>query len=857
MTEHVKTIGIIGAGVSGLIAAKTFLEEGFDCEVFERNKSLGGVWENGYHLLHLQLPKESYEFLDWPMPSSYPRYPSCDQILAYLNSYARHFRIFSRIRFNCCVEKLEPRTEGHGWQLNYLDKSDNTENSKEFDFIVVCNGLYSTPLVPSYPNQDQFEGRVLHSSLFRDPELAEGRRVVVVGFGKSALDTAENTAQLSDEVTLVFRQAHWPLPRKILGIFDVKYISSRFISAMLPLYQHPGKWERHLHRYAGSLVWLFWRTMEIILRLQFRLKRCGVLPLARIEPDMFTGDFIASPKLYPLLKQGRIRTQQTTIKQFTHDGVDLANGVHVKADTVVFGTGWKNDQSFLPDVHQSILENDGSYLYRHIIHPLIPSLGFIGLASTFNNSLSDYLEARWLVDVLKGDIALPDEAYQLQEIEQMKRWKRSIMPAQSARGSLLQLHVLHYHDELLRDMHINYKRKRNFIAELFGAYQPADYKDILKVNPGKLDFAKHFTVREDVRYFKQEKKPQQDEEKSAYQAIIDNLPDVGSHGLSLAPVDLRACNLSGADLSQKNLKAADLRRARLMRTNLNGANLQGADISGANLKDAELINTNLLNAKLSRVNFERAFLIDSNLSGAYLSCANLTSAHLSGAQMCKASLNNAQLGNADLSGANLVGADLREADLTNCDLSNCNLEGANLSGANLSGAILLSADFEGANITGVKFNETESCKDIRINSAFGNALLKRFAQDQAYIEEYKIHRPARYMLWKYSSNCGRSLSLWVLWCFFLVLGFAMVFHFHLGGSESFLLTELAKDPDYDPQSLAPMLYYSVVTFTTLGFGDIVPKTQLAAWWIMAEVVMGYFMLGGLITILATKLARRS
>ena len=262
------------------------------------------------------------------MPSSYPQYPSCDQILAYLNSYARHFRIFNRIRFNCSVKKLEPRTEGNGWQLNYLDKSDITENSKEFDFIVVCNGLYSTPQVPSYPNQAQFEGRVLHSSLFRDPELAEGRRVVVVGFGKSALDTAENAAQLSDEVTLVFRQAHWPLPRKILGIFDVRYIASRFISAMLPLYQHSGKWEHHLHRYAGALVWFFWRTMEIILRVQFRLKTCGVLPQAHIELDLFTGDFIASPKLYPFLKQGRIQTQQTTIKQFTHDGMDLANGVY-------------------------------------------------------------------------------------------------------------------------------------------------------------------------------------------------------------------------------------------------------------------------------------------------------------------------------------------------------------------------------------------------------------------------------------------------------------------------------------------------------------------------------------------------
>lgn len=857
MIEHIKTIGIIGAGVSGLITAKTFLEEGFDCEIFERNKSLGGVWENGYHLLHLQLAKESYEFLDWPMPSSYPDYPSCDQILAYLNSYARHFRIFNRIRFNCSVEKLEPCSDGNGWELSYLDQKDKAEKIKRFDFIVVCNGLYSTPHVPSYPKQDQFKGNILHSSLFRDPELAEGRRVVVVGFGKSALDTAENTAQLTDKVTLVFRQAHWPLPRKVLGIIDVKYTASRFVSAMLPLYLHPGKWERWLHGYGKSLVWFFWRSMEVILRLQFHLKSCGALPVIHIEPDLFTGDFIASPRLYPLLKQGRIQAQQTTIKQFTPDGVDLANGVHVKADTVVFGTGWKNDQRFLPEKYQSFLEKDGSYFYRHIIHPEIPSLGFIGLASTFNNSLSDYLEARWLVDVLKGDIVLPDKKTQLREIEQMKCWKRKIMPEQSARGSLLQLHVLHFHDELLRDMRMEPKRKSNFITELFGAYQPADYKDILKVSHKKTRTENKFLEKNKLKYFKQQQSVHREIKLSGDKVSIMNLVPSDSDSKDLQPVDLSARNLSGIDLSYKNLKRADLRRARLQRTNLNGSNLQSADLSGADLNGAELINANLFDAILSRVNLERAFLIDSNLNGAYLSSANLMDAHLSGAKLCKAHLNNTLLPGADLSGADLTGADLRGADLENCNLSNAILVGADLSGANLRSAILLSADFEGANITGVTFNETETCKDIRINSAYGNALLKRFAQDQAYIEEYKIHRPARYFLWKYSSNCGRSLLLWVFWCMFLVIGFSLVFQFYLGGSESFLLTELAKDPEYNPRSLAPMLYYSIVTFTTLGFGDIVPKTQVAAWWIMAEVVMGYFMLGGLITILATKLARRS
>lgn len=53
------------------------------------------------------------------------------------------------------------------------------------------------------------------------------------------------------------------------------------------------------------------------------------------------------------------------------------------------------------------------------------------------------------------------------------------------------------------------------------------------------------------------------------------------------------------------------------------------------------------------------------------------------------------------------------------------------------------------------------------------------------------------------------------------------------------------------------LYFSIVTFTTLGFGDIVASNILARIIVMIEVILGYIMLGGLISILATKIARRS
>ena len=833
MRNDVKKIGIIGAGVGGLIAAKTLIEEGFDCEVLERKGSLGGVWETGYHSLRLQLPKESYEFLDWPMPGSYPRFPTCDQIVSYLNSYARHFRVIKKIQFNCRVEKLERRSDGEGWTLRCHDTKRNNTIEKKYDFIIVCNGLYSSPRVPEFANQDKFKGRIVHSSKFQVQELGQESQVVVVGFGKSALDRAEDAAQQANQVTLVFRQPHWPVPQKFFGLLDSKYMISRFASAFLPLYQHPGRWERRLHRFGGWFVWLFWRLLEFVLRLQYRLKSAGALPKSRLERDLFTGDFVASPSIYPLIHQGKIRTEQATIKQFTADGVELSNGVHVNADTVVLGTGWEYDKSILPDEFQSVFEADGLYLYRHIIHPNIPRIVFVGLASTFNNSLSDYIEARWLVAVLKDDMHLPDKEVMLREIELMKSWKRKIMPEQKSRGSLLQLHTLHYHDELLRDLDISCRRKKNAIAELFGAYLPADYKEIPSV------YLRKKTLSNSVG------------------SMDDQFTDVDISAEDLSCADLRHSHLDNLDLSNRFLHAADLRHASLCGTNLTGADFAAADLSGADLTSAELFHADFSGAIMSRVDLERAFLIDANLSLAFLNGANLTGAHMSGANLTSARLNSARMVGADLSNACLKDADLRGANLAECDLSNADLSGADLSDANLQGAILVSADFAGANITGVQFSEKETCKDIQINLAHGNTLFKRYAQDQAYVEEYKVNRPFSYVLWKYSSNCGRSLSLWVFWCAAIAVAFSLVFYFHLGGSQSFVLTELAKEPGYDPSDFAPMLYYSVVTFTTLGFGDIVPRTQEAAWWIMAEVVMGYFMLGGLITILATKLARRS
>jgi len=161
-----------------------------------------------------------------------------------------------------------------------------------------------------------------------------------------------------------------------------------------------------------------------------------------------------------------------------------------------------------------------------------------------------------------------------------------------------------------------------------------------------------------------------------------------------------------------------------------------------------------------------------------------------------------------------------------------------------------------------------SYKGIRVETCHGNQRFRRYAMDQAYLEELRdSHLPWErwfYKLWLYSSDCGRSLTLWAFWSLLLAVTFGNIYWelglLHKLGllSQPFHASQLA-----DTASGAglpgfwALQYYSIVTFTTLGFGDIVPKTGLAAFFVTIEVILGYVTLGGLISIFANKLARRS
>jgi hypothetical protein len=150
-----------------------------------------------------------------------------------------------------------------------------------------------------------------------------------------------------------------------------------------------------------------------------------------------------------------------------------------------------------------------------------------------------------------------------------------------------------------------------------------------------------------------------------------------------------------------------------------------------------------------------------------------------------------------------------------------------------------------------------------------NAYLKRYIGDEQWIRSWRLRgkiRQSLFLFWELTSHCGRSFGLWMFWVLAAATVFGAVFADYSAPAwlpEPIEALLIRMDPDVAvssstriPTPFTPY-YFSIVTFTTLGFGDIHPLNFAGEVWLVVEVLLGYVMLGGLIGIFANKLARRS
>ncbi len=470
-----KQVCVIGAGVSGLAAAKAFAARGHKVTIIEKSSNLGGVWDPArtYPDVQTQSPKELYRYTDKAMPDAYPEWPKGPQVHAYLADYAKGHGLDQLIRFNTEVAGMSRRSDGKpGWTVD-LKTQDNMAR-EDFDFVAICTGQFNDPQELKLPGEDAFRatgGQILHSSTYGDASLAKGRRVVVLGGSKSATDIAVNAVNSgAREVTIVFREPVWRIPYFIGGLINFKRIL--YIRAQEEMFASwgIGKMARLAHAIAKPFVWANWRGLESLLKAQLKLAKCKMVPESRIEDGVNCSVPIATPGFYPMVADGRIKAIRGTFDHYEGDQIVMSNGARAGCDVAVLAIGYKLGVPFLPEAYRSkLVDPDGQYrLYRLIANPDLPELGFVGFNSSFCTVLCADMAAHWLVRYADGQLARQPSAAEMRDnIEMMLHFKRVERPAAAVYGGLCvaPYHFKHF-DELLADIGTSLRR-RSALTEKF------------------------------------------------------------------------------------------------------------------------------------------------------------------------------------------------------------------------------------------------------------------------------------------------------------------------------------------------------------------------------------------------------
>jgi indole-3-pyruvate monooxygenase len=199
---------VVGSGPAGLAVGACLRRAGLDFMLLEKEQALAPSWRRHYQRLHLHTDRAHSGLPYFPMPKSFPRYPSREQVIEYLEAYAKAFSLAPRFG----EDVLEARRGEGAWEVK-------TQAARyRARAVVLATGYNAAPVRPTWPGLEGYQGVLLHSSEYRTGERFRGQDVLVVGFGNSggeiAIDLFENAARPS----LAVRGTVNLLPRELLGL---------------------------------------------------------------------------------------------------------------------------------------------------------------------------------------------------------------------------------------------------------------------------------------------------------------------------------------------------------------------------------------------------------------------------------------------------------------------------------------------------------------------------------------------------------------------------------------------------------------------------------------------------------------
>ncbi|MET9419348.1 NAD(P)/FAD-dependent oxidoreductase [Streptomyces sp. NPDC006540] len=368
-----RPVYVVGGGPGGLAAAAALRERGVRAVVLERSESVGASWRRHYDRLHLHTTRRLSALPGLPMPRSFGRWVSRDDVVRYLDKYAE----FHALEIVTGVEVYRIEPAGNDWLLHATGGRRLTGRA-----VVVATGYNHTPHLPDWPGRDTYQGRLSHAGEYRNPAPFAGKDVLVVGVGNTGAEIA---------VDLVEGGA----ARVRLAVRTVPHIVRR-----------------------STAGWPAQRTGILVRRLPVRLVDRAGRVMSRIAVPDLAAQGLPRPDtgLYSRVKQGAIPVQDVglidavrtgkvepvaALESFDDGKAVLADGTRISPDAVIAATGYRRGLEDLVG-HLGVLDERG----RPVVHggrtpAQAPGLYFTGFTNPISGMLREMaIDARKIAKAL-------------------------------------------------------------------------------------------------------------------------------------------------------------------------------------------------------------------------------------------------------------------------------------------------------------------------------------------------------------------------------------------------------------------------------------------------------------------------
>ena len=429
-------VAVIGAGMSGILAAHRLKQAGIDCVVLDKNDDVGGTWlENTYPGCRVDVFNHVYSYSGEQRPD-WPEYHSSQPVLLdYFRDCARRWGIGDRIRFGSRVESLTWDDQARRWNLRVRkatgDGAGDATEAITVSAVVSAVGQLNRPLIPDIEGMDDFAGPHFHSSAWHHDIEWSGLRVAVIGTGASALQFIPHLAQEAGHVTVFQRTPPWLIPRPVyheplaeglLRLFELVPGYAHWFRLRLFWCTHEGTvgalqrdpaWDGPLEQAVSARNDEARRLLTLYLESQF-----GDRPdlLAKVLPRYPVGAkrvVLDNGIWASTLKRPNVELVSDKIKRIEPSGVRGAGGRLHRADVIVHGTGFRASEFLMPmrvagrqgaDLHETW---DGdARAYNGVCVPGFPNLFFLYGPNTnivVNGSIIFFAEcaAHYVVECLR------------------------------------------------------------------------------------------------------------------------------------------------------------------------------------------------------------------------------------------------------------------------------------------------------------------------------------------------------------------------------------------------------------------------------------------------------------------------